>query len=292
MSQQTVSADGVHIAGNFQGWTPGSTPMTLVGNGIYQYTATLNQGDSIQYKFINGNTWNNDESVPAACAFNGNRLLVVPMANDTLMAVCFASCDTCVVAPLTSEVTFRVNMKGQTVSNEGVFVAGPFNNWDYTQNALSFIGNDVYQGTVSFNSQQSILYRFANGASAAGQEVIVGNCTFLGNRQLLVPSQDTILPEVCFGLCDTSCINFSVEERIIESIHAYFKNENLIITGMPSGGYPAHIRLTDVLGKVVFDSHDYSTPHWEKTLYIAPAPYYLKIKLDGRERTIKLVKSH
>ena len=292
MSQQTLSPNGVHIAGNFQGWSPGTTAMTLVGNGIYQYTATLNQGDSIQYKFLNGNVWSTDETVPAACAFNQNRLLVVPTSDDTLMAVCFASCDTCVVVPLQSEVTFRVNMKGQTIASEGVFITGPFNNWAYGQNPMTSIGNHVYEGKIIFPAQEPILYKFVNGISTSGVESIVGNCTFLGNRQLNVPNQDTTLPEVCFALCDTSCTTFSVEEQIIERISGYFNGDNLIINGMPSGGFPVSIKLSDALGKIVFDSKDYSTPYWEKTLYLAPAAYYLKINLDGRERTIKLIKSH
>jgi hypothetical protein len=183
-------------------------------------------------------------------------------------------------------------MKGQTISNEGVFITGPFNNWAYGQNPLSLVGNQVYEGKITFLAQEPILYKFVNGTSASGIEVITGACTFLGNRQLIVPNQDTALPEVCFALCDTACTTFSVEEQIIERINAYFKGENLIITGMPSGGFPADIRLTDALGKVVFDTRDYSTPFWEKTLYLAPAPYYLKINLDGRERVIKLIKSH
>lgn len=40
MSEQTVSASGVHIAGSFQGWNPSSTQMTDADNdGIYTYTA-------------------------------------------------------------------------------------------------------------------------------------------------------------------------------------------------------------------------------------------------------------
>ena len=39
MNGQTVSPDGVHIAGNFQGWNPSGTPMTDAdGDGVYEHT--------------------------------------------------------------------------------------------------------------------------------------------------------------------------------------------------------------------------------------------------------------
>jgi len=38
MSQQMVSADGVHVAGSFQGWDPAGTSMTTPGLDLYEYT--------------------------------------------------------------------------------------------------------------------------------------------------------------------------------------------------------------------------------------------------------------
>ena len=40
MSNQTVSPDGVHVAGSFQGWDPGATPMTDNGDGTWSHTFT------------------------------------------------------------------------------------------------------------------------------------------------------------------------------------------------------------------------------------------------------------
>lgn len=93
MSQQTVSPNGVHIAGNFQGWLPGATPMIDAGNGIYYFDTVLNSSTNVEYKFINGNAWPAAEQVPAACAAqNGNRTYVVPAMDDTLPAVLFGTC--------------------------------------------------------------------------------------------------------------------------------------------------------------------------------------------------------
>ncbi len=45
MQYQTVPPEGVHIAGNFQGWNPGSTAMTLTTGAIYTYTYAATSGE-------------------------------------------------------------------------------------------------------------------------------------------------------------------------------------------------------------------------------------------------------
>ena len=56
MTIQTVSDSGVHIVGTFNGWDPlGNEMLDEDGDGVYSYTASLNPGDSVFYKFINGN---------------------------------------------------------------------------------------------------------------------------------------------------------------------------------------------------------------------------------------------
>ncbi len=78
MSIEEVSIEGAHMAGSFQGWDTESSPMPDVGEGIFTYTATLYIGDYHEYKFINGITWVDDETVPAGCAAGENRVLTVP----------------------------------------------------------------------------------------------------------------------------------------------------------------------------------------------------------------------
>jgi hypothetical protein len=102
MSDETVAAEGVHLAGSFQGWDPATTEMTLIGGGIYQKTMLITAGETHQYKFINGNTWAGEELVPEACGVsNGtggfNREVIVPEADTTLALVCFSLCSVCPV---------------------------------------------------------------------------------------------------------------------------------------------------------------------------------------------------
>lgn len=95
MQYQTVSTNGVHIAGNFQGWNPAGTPMvqSTTNPSVYTYSATFPIGDTLQYKFVNGNSWGNYESVPGACAVNNNRFLVVAAGNPVLPAIVFGTCN-------------------------------------------------------------------------------------------------------------------------------------------------------------------------------------------------------
>ena len=62
LNDQTVSSDGVHVAGDFQEWSPNSTAMTDDdGDGIYEITVAINGGSTIQYKYVNGNDWGQNE---------------------------------------------------------------------------------------------------------------------------------------------------------------------------------------------------------------------------------------
>ena len=95
MQYQSVSSDGVHIAGSIQGWNPSTTPLSDDdGNGIWEVTLSLTANSYYEYKFVNGNSWGNDESVFGNCGpGNGNRFLNTSDENMVLNAYVFNSCD-------------------------------------------------------------------------------------------------------------------------------------------------------------------------------------------------------
>ena len=98
VANNAISADGIHVAGDFQGWNPGATEMLDADNdGIYQVTVSLPANSSIQYKFINGNAWGQDEPVPSACAVTGttNRGATFAYGDSTMSPVCFGKCTDC-----------------------------------------------------------------------------------------------------------------------------------------------------------------------------------------------------
>jgi len=200
MANETVSELGVHIAGSFQGWNPGATEMILVADAVYAYTIDLTEGEAIEFKYVNGNDWGMDESVPAGCALNNNRFLTVPAVNTTLEAVCFGSCTVC--NPDAVEITFQVDMSNETVSTLGVHIAGSFQGWDPAGTEMLPIGNNVYTVTVELGIGSSHEYKFVNGNAWGMDETVPPECASGWNRYLTVPSVPTTLDAVCFGSCD------------------------------------------------------------------------------------------
>ena len=101
MSALPVSPDGLHIAGTFQGWDPAATLMTDAGSNIYEYSQLFEAGETVEYKFVNGTTWNDSENVPEECgvpdSIGGfNRFIEVPENDTILVPVCFGSCTPCI----------------------------------------------------------------------------------------------------------------------------------------------------------------------------------------------------
>lgn len=103
MSGETVSELGVHVAGSFQGWSPGTTQLTDPdGDGIYSVTVNVTPGD-YQYKYINGNNWGpnecNNSTDCAACGsddgnggFNRSFTVAASDTEITLPAYVYNSC--------------------------------------------------------------------------------------------------------------------------------------------------------------------------------------------------------
>lgn len=94
MSSVDVS-NGVDIAADFQGWNPATHPLANSGNNIFTFTRYFSKGKYIEYKFLNGTTWDKQETVTGPCSYNPssnpNRYLTVP-SHDTVITVKFGSC--------------------------------------------------------------------------------------------------------------------------------------------------------------------------------------------------------
>ena len=203
----TVSSNGVHVAGDFQGWDPSKTRMVnYAGDGsftgtVYQhigYVATGATGGATQYKFVNGNAWGQDEGVPSSCAVGGNRTFGAS-TNDSLLArVCFGSCDDCPSAPLpVYDVTFRVDMTNACEYDSVDVAGGKINNWTGgTMLRPISVGSKIYSVTVPIDSGE-VQYKF--------RKLIAGNPSWEGveNRKQNLIS-DTVLNLVCFDK-DTTC---------------------------------------------------------------------------------------
>jgi hypothetical protein len=97
--QSSISGDGVHLAGDFQGWDASKVIMYSFGSNIYEIISYHDAG-TVEYKFYNGNTGAASEIIQGACASgNGNRSLQVS-ADIVLDAVCYSGCAACNTAGL------------------------------------------------------------------------------------------------------------------------------------------------------------------------------------------------
>ncbi|MGB0150361.1 MAG: hypothetical protein ACPF87_05670 [Flavobacteriales bacterium] len=196
MSNEMVSADGVHVAGSFQGWDPAATPMTDNGDGTWSYTLMSDTAATYQYKFINGNAWGVDEqSIPSDCAFDGNRQIEVDgMMGEVASSACFNSCNACGV----TTVLFRVDMSNEEVSEFGVHIAGEFQNWDPAATEMTDADGDmIYEYAHTFEPEvTSIEYKFINGNAWTDpiENISEGECVNgQGNRVLELGNEANIV---------------------------------------------------------------------------------------------------
>lgn len=215
MSNQVVSAQGVHIAGNFQGWSPSSTEMESIGNGLYSITLELDEWANLSYKFINGNDWPQQEVVPSSCGlpdgFGGyNRITETGTYDITIGPICFGECADCevIVEPTFVTMLFQVDMSNETVSPQGVHVAGNFQGWNPNGTVMTDLGGGIYELTYQVEANSTVEFKFINGSNWTDQEIVPETCGVDdGNggfkRTFEVGDENTVFGPVCFGECST-----------------------------------------------------------------------------------------
>ena len=260
MSNETISPNGVHIAGSFQGWDPGATMMTDAGNGIYEYTENLTEGETVEFKFINGTQWGEDESIPAGCAQNNNRFLTIPAQDTTLTAFCFGSCFPCGDAVT---VTFSVDMSEQIVSPNGVHIAGSFQGWDPTSTEMTLTTNNIYEVAFTINAFEQIEYKFINGNDWPDSELVPEECGVPDgfdafNRFLDVPDYDTTLVSICFGSC-VPCITGIGNEIAQSEIKGIYPNpftDNLSVEYYLAEKTQTELSIYNSFGEIVFETEN------------------------------------
>ena len=233
-----VSENGIHVAGNFQGeagfggdWNPGATRLTDAdGDSIYNVTVYLPEGD-YEYKFVNGNDWGLEEPVPIDCRVEGtsNRGFNVTAGDaDTIMVgpVCFGACEASCPALLDPvNVTFRVDMRNEFLSQDGLFVTGDFKNPKWDRDTFAMMETEtagIYSYTTEIRPGFDYQYKFVNGGTEATEESFafkdngcgVDNGFGGSNRflQLAAVTSDTLLPVYVYNSCETADLSTSTHE--------------------------------------------------------------------------------
>ncbi len=204
-NQLPISELGVHVAGDFSEpvWTPQLALMFSSSDDKYAYIASVDPDATYAYKFLNGDFWGDDESVPTDCAVGDNRAVTVASEDVITDSYCFGTCGLC--APQT-EVTFKVDLNGVGGGNpDGVSVAGSFQNWTPGATLMTDDNADgIYEVTMMLD-QGSYAYKFVNGLTWDGGETVPAACNVDGNRTLEVGT-DAVISAYCFNQCSTECI--------------------------------------------------------------------------------------
>lgn len=139
MQSYTESANGIHVATNYQGWNAATDRMYSFSNHVFELIHYVNTG-SIEYKFFNGNQTADSESVPFSCSINGNRLENLT-ADKVLNSWCFSSCSVCI--PLSTNLQEKVSwFIAPNPSNGPLTIQSPEQEFDLTVQTIS--GQVVY----------------------------------------------------------------------------------------------------------------------------------------------------
>lgn len=201
MSNQEVGDLGVHVAGNFSVpvWTPQLSKAFEVQNGRYAFVANVAPSSDYQYKFLNGDFWGTDESVPDDCATDGNRVASVGADDLSTDAFCFGTCGPCA---LPGEITLTVDMSNVCELADEVYAAGTFNG--YSDQAMTDNGDGTYSLTLTLDPGE-YLFKFKNGPD--GWENVPAECQGEGSadRPFTIEEEQQTSLTLCFEQCSEEC---------------------------------------------------------------------------------------
>ncbi len=197
------------VNGSFNNWCGSCAPMTdPEGDGIWTLTIPLAAG-TYEYKFSADN-WGTQETLLAgsACTVTNfgftNRTLVVS-ADANLPVVCWGACSDCGSAPNIVDITFQLDMNGQTGFTTPE-VNGTFNGWCGSCNPMTDAdGDNVWTTTITLPAGD-YQYKFSYD-NWTGQETLVAgsSCTFTDGaftNRIISANTDVTIDTVCWSSCD------------------------------------------------------------------------------------------
>ena len=231
MEMETVSPEGVHLAGGTSFGIPGDNPMLddgtngdeTAGDNIYTIIFSVLKNTSQDYTFINGSNtdWSEKENIV------GQECAILPWSdrnievgvNDTTIFTCFGQCTSdgsCAIVDFVS-VTFKVDMMDVETDAAGVYMAGG-GLGDAGLLMDDTDGDDIWELTLDdIVPDADFLWKFRNGPSDGnwggnwedtGENLEAQGCGTVydpnngsyGDR-ILNTDIDLVLPAVCFGSC-------------------------------------------------------------------------------------------
>ncbi len=300
MSLETVDANGVHIAGAFQGWNATASPLTDMGSGIWAITFDLAPGD-YQFKYLNGNSWDGpNESVPGECNVGGNRSITVLEQATQSDLNCYNQCGSdCLVDPDPADITFSVDMNGvETISADGVWLIGGFTNPVWQSGATEMTDDNadgIYVATLNAGGPANIQYKFVNGdvtvtenEENAGLELCgIENGIGGYNRTHTRSGSNETLAIACFDQCD--CESSVAEMILLNSLNIYPNPASESVSVVFSSENTVTVSLVNSLGQVVrteLVNNDFMTFDVSS---LASGLYSIQLSTEGASVTKSLI---
>ena len=218
MAPVATSPEGVYWLNSFD--APGEFPLTDIDqDDIYTFTIRRPEGFSTFYSIANGtcpdlSCLENLDGQNCADPFELNYRFLDPVFSDTVLNLCFASCDPMdCLAPIDSvDIQINLNTAAIDVSAEGIYlVEGTFGS-PGTNPLEDLDGDGVYSIALRVPEGFSSFYSFTNGLcldlsckeDLTGQDCGPPNAN--NNRWLPPVMQDTVI-NTCFAECipDLDC---------------------------------------------------------------------------------------
>jgi hypothetical protein len=160
-----------------------------------------------------------------------------------------------------ASVTFKVDMSQVLDPFTIPELNGTFNSWCGNCNSMSDSdGDNIWDVSLSLQTGDTIEYKYsADSWSIQEMNDPNGFCTNgdpnFTNRVLVIPVNDTILPDVCWGSCDTCSPIGSLENLELHSL-SIFPNPSSKFISLKSFDSINEIYIYDINGKLVLFKSD------------------------------------
>ena len=253
MNEVDTHPDGVYLAGGQFG-QDGLLMDDSDGDDIWKVTVELAINQDVNYKFRNQpsfGTWDGFEDAnalePCGVGEYNDRIASIGDQDIELPLVCYASCYACDFVPPpppTADVTFYLDMTDQTVSEQGVYVAGSIwgepNDGNQSGRLTDVNGDGVFEGTFELSTGSSIFYTYTNGHNWSSKENIEGqscaNPSNFNDRAMTVNSDTTVFAK--FQDCDATYSDSVYVEFTLDMGDEVISDAGLFLAGGSYFGGP------------------------------------------------------
>ena len=211
-----VGEGGMYLGGGIFGGANAHAMQDDDGDGTWEVTLTLESGVEGAYTFVNspanGDDYGGKEDISGQeCAFGEwNDRYFGPITEDTTLMHCYGSCEsdgTCPAPPVTSMVTFNVNMNAYPGTFTTVHVKGEFNGWSADGFVMSDDDGDGIYSVTQEIANGTYFWKYSID-QWNGQESFSGEsegCTVNNNGNF--DRQITIEEDMEVSYCWNSCSN-------------------------------------------------------------------------------------